>query len=118
MKVCTTYRVNKPTTTSGYSLTISTTLYGTEEEIEYLKKNCEESIGSGLIQEYGSPLTSQFHLKKNETRWTDKVFLDNFGNIISTDGCPTDKMTQELIDKIKTNIGCAKPIEGGDTDGH
>ena len=27
----------------------------------------------------------------------------------------TDQMTQELIDKIMTNIGCAKPIEGSDT---
>ena len=90
MKVCTTYRVNNPTTTSGYSLTVTTTYYGTEEEIEYLKKSCEESIGSGLIQEYGNPLTSQFHLKNKEIRWTDKVFLDNNGNVQSIDGCSTD----------------------------
>lgn len=90
MKVCTTYRVDNPTTTSGYTLTVTNVYFGTEEEIEYLKKNCEEFIGSGLIQEYGNPLTSQFHLKKKEIRWTDKVFLDNNGNVQSTDGCSTD----------------------------
>ena len=62
MKSLSTYRVNSPTTTSGYSITISTTIFGTEEEIEYLRKNCSETIGSGLLQEYGSPLTSQFYL--------------------------------------------------------
>ena len=60
MKTLSTYRVNMPTTTSGHSITISTTIFGTEEEIEYLKKNCAETIGSGLVQEYSSPLTSQF----------------------------------------------------------
>lgn len=60
MKTLSTYRVNNPTTTSGHSITISTTLFGTEEEIEYMRKNCEETIGSGLVQEFPSPLTSQF----------------------------------------------------------
>lgn len=61
MKTLSTYRVNTPTTTGGYSITISTTIFGTEEEIEYLRKNCEENIGSGLVQEYSSPIyTSQF----------------------------------------------------------
>ena len=60
MKTCTTYRLNTPTTTSGHSITITKIIYGTEEEIAYLKKNCEETIGSGLVQEYASPLTSQF----------------------------------------------------------
>lgn len=26
-----------------------------------------------------------------EIRWTDKMYLDNQGNIRSSDGCPTDK---------------------------
>jgi len=60
MRSLSTYRVNPPTTTSGSSITISTTIFGTEEEIEYLRKNCAETIGSGLLQEYSSPLTSQF----------------------------------------------------------
>ena len=60
MKSFTNYIVNQPTTTSGHSITITTTLFGTEEEVTYLKKNCEETIGSGLVQEYASPLTSQF----------------------------------------------------------
>ena len=47
----------------------------------------------------------------NEIRWTDKVYLDSYGNIISMDGCPTDQMTQDTINKIMTNISCAKPIE-------
>ena len=46
-----------------------------------------------------------------EIRWTDKVYLDNQGNIRSTDGCSTNQMTQDLINKIITNVGCAKPIE-------
>ena len=62
MKILSTYRVNQPTTTSGHSISITTTIFGTEEEVEYLRKNCAETIGSGLIQEYGSPLTSQFYL--------------------------------------------------------
>jgi hypothetical protein len=62
MKTLTTYRVNQPTTSSGNSISITTTIFGTEEEIEYFKKNCAETIGSGLVQEYGSPLTSQFFL--------------------------------------------------------
>lgn len=47
----------------------------------------------------------------NEIRWTDKIYLDSQGNIRSFDGCPTDQMTQDLINKIMTNVGCAKPIE-------
>ena len=70
MKVFSIYRVNAPTTVSGHSITISTTLYGTEEEIEYMRKNCEETIGSGLMQEYSSPLTSQFHVLKQESKVT------------------------------------------------
>ena len=62
MKALSTYRVNQPTTTSGHSITISTTIFGTEEEVEYIRQNCAETIGSGLVQEYGSPLTSQFFL--------------------------------------------------------
>lgn len=60
MKTLSIYRVNQPTTTSGHSISITTTIFGTEEEVEYLRKNCDETIGSGLIQEYDSPLTSQF----------------------------------------------------------
>ena len=47
----------------------------------------------------------------NEIRWTDKVYLDNQGNIRSTDGCSTNQTTQDIINKIMTNIGCARPIE-------
>lgn len=60
MKTLSTYRVNQPTTTSGHSISITTTIFGTEEEVEYLRQNCAEIIGSGLVQEYSSPLTSQF----------------------------------------------------------
>ena len=45
----------------------------------------------------------------SEIRWTDKIYLDSQGNIRSLDGCPTDQMTQDLITKVMTNIGCAKP---------
>lgn len=68
MKSLSTYHVNMPTTASGHSITISTTLFGTEEEIEYMRKNCAEAIGSGLLQEFGSPLTSQFTALKRESR--------------------------------------------------
>ena len=60
MKALSTYRVNQPTTTSGHSISITTTIFGTEEEVEYIRQSCDETIGSGLIQEYSSPLTSQF----------------------------------------------------------
>ena len=60
MKTLTTYRVNQPTTSSGHSISITTTIFGTEEEVEYIRQNCAETIGSGLLQEYSSPLTSQF----------------------------------------------------------
>ena len=60
MKTLSTYHVNQPTTSSGYSITITTTLFGTEEEVEYMRKSCEEIIGSGLVQECTSPLNSQF----------------------------------------------------------
>lgn len=46
-----------------------------------------------------------------EIRWADKVYLDSQGNIRSSGGCPTDDMTQDLINKITTNIHCAKPID-------
>ena len=40
-------------------------------------------------------------------RWTDKVYIDNQGNIRSSDGCPTDQMTQDTINKeSKTCIHC------------
>ena len=76
MKTLSTYRVNQPTTTSGHSITISTTIFGTEEEIEYMKKNCAETIGSGLVQEYGSPFTSQGHILKDEFKTNGKVVPD------------------------------------------
>ena len=60
MKTLSTYRVNPPTTTSGHSISVTTTIFGTEEEVEYIRRSCEETIGSGLVQEYSSPLTSQF----------------------------------------------------------
>lgn len=60
MRTLSTYRVNTPTTANGHSISITTTIFGTEEEIEYFRKNCAETIGSGLVQEYASPLTSQF----------------------------------------------------------
>ena len=62
MKTLSTYRVNQPTTTSGHSISITTTIFGTEEEIEYMRKNCAETIGSGLMQEYDSSLTMPFSL--------------------------------------------------------
>lgn len=71
MKALSTYHVNQPTTTSGHSISITTTVFGTEEEVEYLRKNCEETIGSGLLQEYSSPLTSQFSVLNQ-----GKVVLD------------------------------------------
>lgn len=60
MKTLSTYRVNQPTTTSGHSISITTTVFGTPEEVEYIRQSCAETIGSGLMQEYDSPLTSQF----------------------------------------------------------
>ena len=56
MKSFTNYIVNQPDTISGHSISITTTHFGTEEEIAYLKKICEETIGSGLLQECASPL--------------------------------------------------------------
>lgn len=56
-------------------------------------------------------LTDCGQCSNNEIRWTDKVYLDSQGNIRSTDGCPTDQLTQDYINKIKTNVGCAKPID-------
>lgn len=53
MKSFSTYRVNQPTTADGHSISITTTIFGTEEEIEYLRQNCAETIGSGLLLEYG-----------------------------------------------------------------
>jgi hypothetical protein len=44
----------------------------------------------------------------NEIRWTDKVFLDSQGNIRSSDGCPTDQISQDLINKIFSNVGLAQ----------
>mgnify|MGYP007115438754 CR=1 FL=1 len=44
----------------------------------------------------------------SEIRWTDKVYLDSQGNILSMDGCPTDRMTQDIITKIKTNASLAQ----------
>lgn len=60
MKTLSTYRVNPPTTSSGHSISVTTTIFGTEEEVEYIRQSCEETIGTGLVQEYSSPLTSQF----------------------------------------------------------
>lgn len=69
MKTLSTYRVHTPTTASGYSITISTTIFGTEEEIEYLRKNCEENIGSGLVQEYSSPVYTSLFKCVSEQRY-------------------------------------------------
>lgn len=45
----------------------------------------------------------------NEIRWIDKVYIDSQGNLQYSNN--TDQMTQDLINKIMTNVGCAKPIE-------
>lgn len=60
MKTLSTYRVNQPTTSGGHSISVTTTVFGTEEEVEYIRQSCAETIGSGLVQEYSSPLSSQF----------------------------------------------------------
>lgn len=86
MKAITTYHLNKPDTINGNSISITTTYYGTEEEVDYIKKSCDETIGSALLQEYGSPFTSQGHIKKSEVRWTDKVSLKDNGDIIDFNG--------------------------------
>lgn len=62
MKALSTYRVNQPTTSSGCSISITTTFFGTEEEVEYIRHICAETIGSGLVQEYDSSLTMPFSL--------------------------------------------------------
>ena len=62
MKALSTYRVNQPTTSSGHSISITTTIFGTEEEVECIRQNCAEIIGSGLMQDYSSPLTSRFSI--------------------------------------------------------
>lgn len=51
MKTLSTYRVNQPTTSGGHSISITTTFFGTEEEVEYMRQSCAEIIGSGLVQE-------------------------------------------------------------------
>ena len=48
----------------------------------------------------------------NEIRWTDKVYLDSQGNIRTTDGCPTDQMSQDLIDKLISNVGLVREYKG------
>ena len=73
MKTLSTYHVNQPTTSSGHSITITTTLFGTEEEVEYIRKNCAETIGSGLMQEYSSPLTSQFRHTADDMLNIDEI---------------------------------------------
>ena len=40
---------------------------------------------------------------------TDKVYLDSQGNLRYSNN--TDQMTQDLIDKITTNVGCVKVVE-------
>lgn len=47
----------------------------------------------------------------NEIRWTDKVYLDSQGNIRTIDGCPTNQISQDLIDKVNTNVGLMQPIK-------
>ena len=47
----------------------------------------------------------------SEIRWIDKVYLDSRGNIRSSDGCPTDTITQDIINKITVNINIASRIE-------
>ena len=47
-----------------------------------------------------------------EIRWTDKVYLDSQGNLRYSNN--TDQLTQDLIDKITTNVGCVKVIEVGE----
>ena len=78
MKALSTYRVNQPTTSGGHSISITTTLFGTKEEIEYMRQNCAETIGSGLMQEYGSPLTSQFDILKQDS----KVVSDQIADLL------------------------------------
>ena len=96
MKTLSTYRVNTPTTTSGHSITLSTTIFGTAEEIEYLSQNCAETIGSGLVQEYSSPLTSQFRCVGVD-RIKDIAF-DAGGNIYGVMG------GDNIMEEFKKNL--------------
>lgn len=52
MKALSTYKVNQPTTADGHSISITTTIFGTKEEVEYIRQNCAENIGSGLVHDY------------------------------------------------------------------
>ena len=49
-----------------------------------------------------------------DIRWTDKVYLDNQGNIRTVDGCPTNQMLEPYVNYIKITACLAQPIEKGD----
>ena len=44
----------------------------------------------------------------SDIRWTDKVYLDSQGNIRTIDGCSTNQMSQDLINKIISNVGLVR----------
>lgn len=46
-----------------------------------------------------------------DIRWTDKLSLDNQGNIRNFNGEIVNQMHQELINRISVNSYCAKPID-------
>ena len=100
MKTLSTYRVNTPTTTSGHSITVTTTIFGTAEEVEYLRRNCAETIGSGLVQEYSSPLTSHFRcVGADMTKTSTNIAFDAGGHIYGVMG--GDKIMEEFEKNLR-----------------
>lgn len=53
----------------------------------------------------------------NEIRWTDKVYLDSQGNIISFDGviCGADIRVKYELNRIKDELENVDMREGGET---
>lgn len=49
----------------------------------------------------------------SEIRWTDKVYLDNQGNIRSSDGCPTDEPRPSEPRPIRTEKSDMKVYYNG-----
>lgn len=50
----------------------------------------------------------EFGERMSDIRWTDKVYLDSLGNIRTIDGCPTNQMSQDLINKLISNVGLVR----------
>ena len=81
MKTLTTYHRNDPTSADGHTITLTTVVFGTEEEINNTQLYFEAYIGTGLVTDYDHATpTEQLNFKPEDIKRIREMWGLDGGN--------------------------------------